>query len=76
MSTTLPAPIVPVSLDYSMAGLATGYSSDTIRRAVDAGELTAHYPEIGLRQLSKPVVMWEDLRAWVARGDTTKRVQS
>lgn len=76
MSTTLPPQIVPVSLDYPMAGLATGYSGDTIRRAVDAGDLTAHYPEVGPRQLSKPVVMWDDLREWVARGDTEKRVQS
>lgn len=76
MSTMLPPQIVPVSLDYSTAGFATGYSSDTMRRAVDAGDLIAHYPEIGLRQLAKPVVMWEDLRAWVARGDTTKRVRS
>lgn len=60
--------IAPVSFDYDGASAATGLSRDVIIRAVRSGDLTAHYPEIDGRQIAKPVIDADDLRAWVRRG--------
>lgn len=59
--------VVPISLDYADAATFTGHSVDVIRRAVRSGELTAHYPT------SKPVVLTDDLRAWVLRAPTERK---
>ena len=67
--------ITPVSFDYDGAAAATGLSRDVIIRAVRAGDLVAHYPEVDGRQIAKPVIDADDLRAWVRRGkpDRIKR---
>ena len=64
--------IAPVSYSFAGAAAATGYSSDLIRRAVSAGDLVAHYPDVDGRQITKPVILADDLRAWVARGKTER----
>lgn len=69
------APIVqirPVSLDYTGASVATGASIDTIRRAVNAGDLEVHYPTVNGRAISKPLILTADLHAWVERGKTER----
>jgi hypothetical protein len=65
--------IAPVSFDYDGAAAATGLSRDVIARAVKAGDLNAHYPEVNGRQLAKPVIDVEDLRTWIRRGKTARK---
>ena len=62
------APIEPVSYDIPGAGQATGLSADVIRRAVNSGDLTVHYPEVDGQQVNKPLILVDDLRAWVLAG--------
>lgn len=64
--------IAPVSFDYDGAAAATGLSRNTIIAAVRAGDLVSHYPEIDGRQLAKPVIDADDLRAWVRRGKSDR----
>ncbi len=59
--------LAPISVDYTGAAAMTGVSIDVIRRAVRAGDLVPRYPT------SKPVLLVEDLRAWVLRAPTEKR---
>ncbi len=59
--------LAPISVDYTGAAEMTGVSIDVIRRAVRAGDLVPRYPT------SKPVLLVEDLRAWVLRAPTEKR---
>lgn len=66
------APIAPVSYDIATAAPASGYSEDQIRRAVRAGDLPIHYPNVNGRQLAKGVILADDLRAWVERGKTER----
>lgn len=66
------APIAPISFDVFGAGAATGVSVDVIRRAVRAGDLPVHLPEVNGRQINKPLILAEDLREWVARGKTER----
>ncbi len=60
------ASLAPISVDYHAAAEMTGHSVDVIRRAVRAGDLVPRYPT------SKPVLLVEDLRAWVMRSPTEK----
>lgn len=64
--------IAPVAFDYEGAAAATGLSRDVIARAVRAGDLKAHYPEVDGRQIAKPVIDADDLREWVRRGKTQR----
>jgi hypothetical protein len=66
------APIAPVSFDVFGAGNASGVSVDVIRRAVRAGDLPVHYPNVNGRQVNKPLILADDLRAWVERGKTER----
>ncbi len=61
------ATLTPISVDYHGAAEMTGVSVDVIRRAVRAGEMVPRYPT------SKPVLLVEDLAAWVKRAPTEKR---
>jgi hypothetical protein len=61
-------PIAPVSFDAAGAAQASGLSVQVIRRAMRAGDLPVHYPEVDGRQIDKPLIDAEDLRAWVRRG--------
>lgn len=58
----------PISVAYADAAEMTGVSIDVIRRAVRAGDLVPRYPT------SKPVLLVEDLKAWVLRAPTEKRI--
>lgn len=69
----LPEQIAPVSFDAFGAAAATGLSVDVIRRAVRSGDLPTHYPKIDGRQVAKPLILADDLRAWVKRGDTYRK---
>lgn len=60
--------IAPVSFDYDGAAAASGYSRDVIIRAARAGDIPVHYPEIDGRQISKPTILADDLKAWLKRG--------
>jgi len=66
-------PIAPVSFSYETAEAATGISARNIRRAVDAGDITVRYPVIDGRQTTKPVILRDELYAWIARGATERR---
>lgn len=64
--------IAPVAFDAFGAAAASGLSVDVIRRAVRSGDLPSHYPEVDGRQVAKPLVLADDLRAWVERGKTER----
>lgn len=55
------APIEKSKLAYSIeeAAAATGYSTDTIRRALRKNDLTARYAN------TKPVILTDELKAWL-----------
>lgn len=65
--------IQPVSYNYAGAAIATGISVDVIRRAVRAGDLAAHHPIADGRPVSRPLILAEDLHAWVAAGPAAYR---
>lgn len=64
--------ITAVSYSVDTAAAATGYSPDQIRRALKAGDLTMHFPEVDGRQLTKGSILAEDLRTWVESGKTER----
>lgn len=64
--------IAPVSFDYNGASQATGASRDVIIRAVRAGDLPVHYPQVDGKTIAKPLILAADLQAWVARGKTER----
>lgn len=57
---------VKLSLDYEGAAEATGYSPDTIRRAVDNSEMVARFAN------SKPVIQVKELERWLESLPTEK----
>jgi hypothetical protein len=63
MPTTTPPPIC-VTVDQAAAMV--GLSAQAIRRAILQGELSARYPT------SRPVIMIEELHAWVDASTTRK----
>ena len=65
--------IAPVSYDRVGAAAATGVSPDVILRAVNAGDLPVHYPSVDGRQVAKPLILADDLRAWVERGASERK---
>lgn len=56
----------PIAYTIPGAAEASGVSPDVIRRAIRAGNLTARYPT------SRPVVLADDLRAWLASTPTER----
>lgn len=65
--------IRPVSYDYAGAAAATGFSEDVIRRAVNGGDLTVRYVTVAGRQVTKPVIEFDELQRWIAAGQTERR---
>lgn len=55
-----------ISYTYQEAHEATGHSVDTIKRAVNSGDLPTHKPKIDGRVVNKPVILKSDLERWVA----------
>lgn len=70
--TTPALELTPVAYDFEGAALAVGLSPKTIQRAVRAGELPQHFPSIDGRDLAKPLILREDLHAWVLRGSLVR----
>ena len=68
--------LAPVSVDAHGAALITGVSVDVIRRAMRAGELPVRFPRIDGKQVNKPLILADDLRAWVERGDTERKTST
>lgn len=64
--------IAPISFDAFGAAAASGLSVDVIRRAARSGDLPTHFPEVDGRQVAKPLILADDLRAWVERGKTER----
>ena len=60
--------LTPVSFSYETAALATGLSTDVIRRAVRMGDLAVKYPQIEGKALAKPVIERAELERWIAAG--------
>ena len=56
-----------IAFNLVEAAQATGVSDKTIRRAVACGDLPVKYPT------SRPVVMADDLRAWVESAPSERR---
>lgn len=54
--------LAPISLSIDGAAAVTGMSREAIKKAIQSGELPVHYPT------AKPLILAEDLRAWVAAG--------
>lgn len=48
------------------AAEATGFSADTIRRAVQAGDLPVRKPKINGKQVKRPVILASDIEAWLS----------
>lgn len=44
---------------------ATGYSEDTLRRAINAGDLQEHAPQIDGRHVAKKVILRSELERWL-----------
>lgn len=48
------------------AAEATGFSADTIRRAVQAGDLPARKPKINGKKVNRLVILASDIEAWLS----------
>lgn len=59
--------IQPLAVTVQQAASMTGMSTDVIRRAVNTGNLVAHYPT------ARPVILVDELRAWIASSPTESR---
>lgn len=57
--------IAALSFDYDGAAAATGLSTDVLRRAVRAGDLTVVYPLVDGRPIAKPVITADEIRRWL-----------
>jgi len=57
----------PIALTVAQAAQASGMSQDVIRRALNTGELIAHYPT------ARPIIMIEELRAWITAAPTQSK---
>ena len=55
-----------IAVTRDQAAELVGVSKDTIVRAVRAGRLVEHYPS------AKPVILVDDLRAWIAASPTQR----
>lgn len=53
-----------IAVNRDQAAEMVGLSKDTIRRAIAAGDLVEHFVT------SKPVILVDELRAWVAAAPT------
>ena len=60
--------VTPRSLTRRQAAEYTGLSYDTIRKAVDAGELRVFRPRIDGREVMIDLILVEDLEAWAFPG--------
>jgi hypothetical protein len=54
-----------IAVNRDQAAELVGLSKDSIVRAIRAGDLTEHYVS------AKPVILVDDLRAWIASAPTT-----
>lgn len=64
------APVTAVSYTFGAAAAVVGVSIDVIRAAYHAGDLIAHFPT------SRPVILADDLKAWIAATPTAREVAS
>ncbi len=55
----------PLAYNYADAARVTGYSIDVIKKAVHTGDLVPVRPSVGGRELSKPVILAEELKRWL-----------
>jgi hypothetical protein len=53
------------SYTFREAAAVTGYSLDTIRRAVNCGDLTAVYPHVNGKPTPKGVIRAAELERWL-----------
>ncbi|WP_062077768.1 hypothetical protein [Demequina globuliformis] len=56
----------PISYTPKTAAEATGYSEDTIKRAIRSGDLKTTRPRIEGREVAKDSIDPADLKAWLA----------
>lgn len=54
-----------LTYSYEEAAAASGYSLDTIKRAVAKGDLATVRGRVDGRELAKPVIPGDSLRAWL-----------
>lgn len=62
--TATPVAFAPVAVGIEDAAALVGMSVDTIRRAIRANALIAHYPT------KRPVILVDDLRTWIESAPT------
>jgi hypothetical protein len=55
---------MPLAVTLDRAAEMTGVSVETVRRAIRANRLIAHYPT------KRPVVLIDDLRSWIEAAPT------
>lgn len=51
------------------AAEAVGLSEDTIKRAINAGDLEAHAPRVAGRQIARQIIRLEELNRWINDDD-------
>ena len=54
-----------LTYSYEEAAAASGYSLDTVKRAVGKGDLSTTRATVDGREVAKPVIPVESLRAWL-----------
>lgn len=58
-----------IAYSVKEAAEAVGLSQDTIKRAINAGDLVAHAPRIEGRQIARQVIRVDELERWLNDDD-------
>ena len=61
-----------ISYSLAEAAVAVGVSQSTLRAAYRNGELDFHYPASHSPSGGKPLILHDDLLAWVAKAPTAR----
>ena len=56
----------PIAYTRQTAAAATGLSVDTIKDAINAGDLVATRPKVNGRQIAKDLILRSELERWLS----------
>jgi len=60
-----------VAFSRKEAAEAVGLSVDTVRRAINAGDLTTYRPRIDGREIQKELILASELERWITNSTRT-----
>ncbi|MBM9432371.1 hypothetical protein [Flaviflexus equikiangi] len=60
-----------IAFSRKEAAEAVGLSGDTLRRAIEAGDLHTYRPHIGGREINKELILATELERWVTNSPRT-----